>query len=808
VRAILALLLLGLLHSSTPAQESAPPGPAAGKKAVAGAQAKAPESTPLERALKQAEANRGQLELALQRVPAEQKAGMEFLIAHMPVQDLLSLKAEFLLQNVDLAYQTRQEGFAKYLPEEVFFNAVLPYAQVNEKREAWRPDFRARFLPLVEGCKTAGEAALRLNEQIFGLVNVKYSTQRKKPDQSPSESMEIGLASCTGLSILLADACRSVGVPARLAGTANWFDKRGNHTWVEVWDDGGWHFLGAAEPDKRGLDHGWFAGDAARAVPGSREHAIYAATWASTSNSLPMVWAPEIDWVPAVDVTTRYLPKGSKAKVDAVASADGKTVLAKQGIVLLIDLRPAEGKPRVAAKVRVRDAQNREILAEGMTRDESHDANDYFMATLPGAGNYLIEVDLPHSIHLQSYRGSAEARQIVHLQASDKDQDLATRTADRWFAASDQERASMEIPVELDRQLMTEEDGLRELVWRSYQNAPIHSSARADFDAHRVRNGEHESPYTLKKVGKMPAGGWPLFIAMHGGGGAPQELNDSQWKHMQIYYRDQTDLEGGYLYLALRAPNNSWNGFYTGYVYPLMENLVRQMALYAGVNTDKVFLMGYSHGGYGAFAIGPQIPYRFAAVHASAAAPTPSETAAENLRNTVFTFMIGELDTAYGRADRCKEFNQLIQKLRGERKDIYPVTMQWKPGFKHGGLPDRDKIREMYGHRRNPVPGELSWRMTNDVVHDFYWLHASTPSPGGKVMAIHKDQIFTFTDLKEGLGLRLCLDARLIDFRHPLELMIDGVERSVDIRPSFRTLLESIIERGDPKLAYTCAVPL
>ena len=53
----------------------------------------------------------------------------------------------------------------------------------------------------------------------------------------------------------------AVGIPARVAGTPMWTNMRGNHTWVEVWD-GGWHFVGAAEPDPKGLDHTWFNGDA------------------------------------------------------------------------------------------------------------------------------------------------------------------------------------------------------------------------------------------------------------------------------------------------------------------------------------------------------------------------------------------------------------------------------------------------------------------------------------------------------------------------------------------------------------------
>ena len=35
------------------------------------------------------------------------------------------------------------------------------------------------------------------------------------------------------------------------------------------------------------------------------------------------------------------------------------------------------------------------------------------------------------------------------------------------------------------------------------------------------------------------------------------------------------------------------------------------------IDPDKVFIMGYSHGGYGAYAIGPKMPDHFAAIHAS-----------------------------------------------------------------------------------------------------------------------------------------------------------------------------------------------
>src|SRR6516165_6044452 len=230
----------------------------------------------VEQALARAKNNRAELEKALVAVPRDQRKGMAFLIANMPDSDLLSLKADFLVSNTELAYRARKEvAWGKNIPEELFLNDVLPYANLDEKRDAWRKEFYYLCMPIAKSCKTPAEAAHKLNSEIFKKVNVRYSTERKSPNQSPKESMAQGKASCTGLSIVLSDACRAVCIPARLVGTPLWANKRGNHTWVEIWDKE-WHFTGACEPDPKGLDRGWFVADAAQAKRDSALHAIYA----------------------------------------------------------------------------------------------------------------------------------------------------------------------------------------------------------------------------------------------------------------------------------------------------------------------------------------------------------------------------------------------------------------------------------------------------------------------------------------------------------------------------------------------------
>ncbi len=652
----------------------------------------------VEAALVQAKNNRGELEKALRDAPNEQRAGIAFLVANMPDKDRATLKADFLLKNLDLAYQARAKmPWSKNVPEAIFLNDVLPYASVTETREPWRQEMMDLCVPIVKDCKTPTDVAQALNAALFTRLKVKYSTQRSRPDQSPSESIKLGIASCTGLSILLIDACRSVGVPARMVGIPKWPSKPGNHMWVEIWD-GDWHFTGACEPDKNGLDRGWFVGDAALAKKDSVMNAIYATSFKRTKTTFPLVWQKNSNDVFAENVTERY-------------------TLAKQPV-----------KPR-------------ELSNEETAR--------------------IFE--------------SARA----------------------FFDSG------KKIDTAFDGALRVNEAAVREAAWKAYAASKIHAELKADFDKNQVRNDKHLSPYTVKHVGKKPAAGWPVFIAMHGGGGVPKNVNDSQWEVMKKYYKDQSSVEG-YAYIALRAPNDVWNGFYDDYCCPLAINLIRQLTLFGDADANKIFLMGYSHGGYGAFYIGPKIPDRFAAIHASASAPTDGTISAKNLRNTRFTFMIGEKDTAFGRRERCEKFAAEIDKLRKDNPGDYPVAMEFQKGFGHPGLPDRDKIKDMYAFTRNPMPKHLTWEQTDAHLKDFFWLSIDKPATG-QTIDLKLDGNKMIANVEKLARFSVWLDQRLVT-EGSLEAVVNGKSATYKLTPTLATLCESIQRRGDVHLAASCRI--
>jgi hypothetical protein len=743
-------------------------------------------------ALARAGTNREELQRALRGVAAAQREGMEFLIANMPDSDLRTLSAKFLVENVALAYQAYDRApWKDRISKALFLNDILPYCCLNEARDGSRKFLLEKAAPLVADCRTPAEAAQRLNEKLFPLLHARYSTERKRPDQSPLETVESGKATCSGLSILLAGACRAVGVPARVAGTPLWANLSGNHTWVEVWDEE-WHFTGAAEPDPNGLDRGWFTGNAALARKDVPQHAIYASSFAKTGLSFPLVWAPDLKWVPAVNVTDRYTPK-------TAATADsGKAEV-------LVKVLDAQGK-RIAAQVTLRDLGSDGKAVEGVSKAGTADLNDMLAfpvyRTCPPRRYEVVAVYAGHTARCQVTAG-AKAQEIVLVKFDPVGTPLERLLADRFGSDPARQAAAQTKLAALPASASA-----RALAWQSYKASPQHAKLAEEWQQKSVSTADRTSPYLWRTVGTKPSDGWALVIAMHGGGGVPKELNDREWDYMYRAYYHEHPEAGGYVYLALRAPNDAWNGFYDDSICPLVENLIKQFVLFADVNPDKVYTLGASHGGYGAFVIGPKIPYRFAAVHASASAPSGGETRGENLRNVRFTFMVGEKDTDYGRAGLCQKFALQVEEWR-KQYGGFPGELELEKGTGHF-VPDHDKLAEMLKFQRDAWPKSLVWTQSDSVLPRFYWIEASHPTSDGHIEASVTGNTITIKATKQD-RIGLWLDQSLIDLKKPVMVEVVGGKRQVyRLKPNLETYCLGLDQTADPHLAapVRISVPL
>lgn len=348
-------------------------------------------------------------ESLLRGVTKSDRAAYAYLLANMPESDLRLLKPERLAENVRIA-QAARAAVPWKLPESIYLDAVLPYASVTEPRDPMRREFFDRYLAVAKSSKSPGDAAQRLNRLVFADYKVGYNTRRLRTDQSSRETIAQGMATCTGLSILLIEACRAVGVPARLAGIHSWPGRGGNHTWVEVWD-GDWHFVGAAEPDEKGLDHAWFVGDAGTAIKDKPENAVWAVTFGKGDGHFPLAWNPEAV-VNAVNVTDRYAAK--------------KEVRAPR---LMVEVRLAG--ERFVASVEAFDAESGERLISGQSCGPTTDVNVHINANAREGAEYWIVVRGPTENRVAKAKISGDTIVRVDLDGSDIDVRKALRSDHR-----------------------------------------------------------------------------------------------------------------------------------------------------------------------------------------------------------------------------------------------------------------------------------------------------------------------------------------------------------------------------------------
>jgi len=804
----------------------------------------------LSRALDAAGANRAELERALAGVAAAQRASLEWLIAHMPETDLRALDAAFLLAHVDGAYTAwKSAPWSASIDEATYLDAILPYASVSEKRELWLPTLRAKCLPMVEGLRDPALAAARLNQRIFPEFKVAYSTKRKRADQSPSESMESGLASCSGLSILLIDACRSVGIPARFVGVPMWTDGSGNHSWIEIWDGARWRFTGAAEPTGDELDQGWFGGRASGQTRSKPEHAIYAVTWRDTGVEFPFVFDPSRPRARAVDVTDRYA---------------GKSAAIPEGMqVMRVSVRDAQTKLRLSRTVEARD-EARGAVATGTSKDERFDLNDHLELIVPKGGSLTFIVDgvlvekatfvrageeirevvleVPSSAARASAPGAVSGRLTNLADDSDIFLDTAFMPAEIVVPAVDEAaRKDDRIPKSGDESLtaaaaikslqaFVKDGAVADVAAQPFAVATLDASAGSK-DLERVstilvkayesqirRNDQKEfeskvlvasdgtkMPFWYAVYGDKPKTGRSLYISMHGGGGAPPQVNDQQWENQKKLYRPE---EG--VYVAPRAPTDTWNLWHQGHIDELFRELIRDMVVFEDVNPDRVYVMGYSAGGDGVYQLAPRMADSFAA--AAMMAGHPNETRPDGLRNLPFALFMGGKDAAFSRNDIARSWKTTLADLAAKdpggythEVTIYEENGHWMDRKDAVGVPWMAK------YTRNLRPERIVWLQDDVTSPRFYWLANPEPKGGQRVVAERKGQQITILDASGVAKLAIRLDGSMVDLAKPVVVKagpdLGGATLFEGVVPAtIATMAKTLAERSDPSAMFPAEV--
>jgi hypothetical protein len=344
----------------------------------------------------------------------------------------------------------------------------------------------------------------------------------------------------------------------------------------------------------------------------------------------------------------------------------------------------------------------------------------------------------------------------------------------------------------------------RDLIWKAH--AAIVRKDRAKEIADReLKDGNLAMPIFFKTFGDKPAGGHSLWISMHGGGNASKRVNDSQWRNQQRLYA----LEEG-IYLAPRAPTNTWNLWHEAHIDRFFARLIEDLIVLQDVNPDRVYLMGYSAGGDGVYAMAPRMADRWAA--AAMMAGHPNGVSLLSLRNLPIALQCGGNDAAYNRNNVTKEYGDKLDELRKEDPQGYEHFVKIHEGKPHWmNREDAVALPWMAKFSRNPIPDRVVWKQT-EVPHDrFYWL--AVPPGTGKVdslaIAEHRGQTVEVTKAEGVDKLIVRLDDRMMDLDQPVTVKRNGDFLFTGTAPrNIATIVKTLVGYGDPKLVFSADVQI
>ena len=339
----------------------------------------------------------------------------------------------------------------------------------------------------------------------------------------------------------------------------------------------------------------------------------------------------------------------------------------------------------------------------------------------------------------------------------------------------------------------------RDLLWKDHMGM-IRETRSEEMKNKSISLGGKTMKFDFIVFGEKPKNGRSLFISMHGGGGAPPKVNESQWRNQMRLYKPK---EG--IYLCPRAPTDTWNLWHQSHIDPLFDRLIENLIIFEGVDPERVYLMGYSAGGDGVYQLAPRMCDRFAA--AAMMAGHPNESSPLGLRNLPFALQVGANDGSYGRNKVAAVWGTKLVDLRDDDPKGYDHFVKIHEGKGHWmNLEDSVAVPWMAKRTRNPLPEKIVWKQ-DDVTHGrSYWVAL----PGAEVKArqliivSREGQQFN-VDKADGIGtLCILLNDEMIDFAEPVTVRFGGKKvHEGKVSRSIAAISRTMIERGDPGLIFS-----
>ena len=257
---------------------------------------------------------------------------------------------------------------------------------------------------------------------------------------------------------------------------------------------------------------------------------------------------------------------------------------------------------------------------------------------------------------------------------------------------------------------------MRARVWAAWQAAnraadepklsallPLSADTKGSLPLPETLEPSATMDYYWGSKGEMPAGGWPVYIYLHGSGPREREWSNGL-KFATALFQDAPSAyfvpripnEGEYYRWWQRSKQWAWNW------------LLRQLMLDDRLDARKIYVFGISEGGYGSQRLASFYADYWAAAGPMAGGEPLKNAPAENCRNIGFSLLTGANDTGFYRNELSALVQAAFDSLQALHPDAYRHRVELLPGQGHN-FDYRPTTPWLRAFERNPWPRKFSW---------------------------------------------------------------------------------------------------
>lgn len=295
---------------------------------------------------------------------------------------------------------------------------------------------------------------------------------------------------------------------------------------------------------------------------------------------------------------------------------------------------------------------------------------------------------------------------------------------------------------------------------------------------------------------------YPLVIGLHGGGPG---VGDGRTALQKWGFAAR---KGAICVFptVIRKESTAWNKEREErYVMALIEEIKRSFP----IDTNRIYLVGHSMGGYGTWSIGTHYADVFAGLAPCAGGVFVmtgqggsvvglARGTVVNLKNTPIYFYHGADDPRVPPTSDRKAA-ELLAKLK-EKYGPYEYVYKEYNGIGHGLPPGglSPIIEWLFKHKRNPYPKMVIWEPSRPYKTLFWWVK----NRGGISQIVAKIDRSKNEIIIDGpsSGFSIYLNDKLVDLSKPVRVVINGKEVFKDYASySISALVDSIADKKDPQ---------